>query len=868
MGQAEPVKLRQLQSSEAPTPSISSPQPEKKEGNEQSESLPVQSDSVVISLKDRAERKSPVTELAEKADSRNSGSGDKQQVLNASVFSGRGPEVKSVAPPTVMYQVMEDTPSPGSRIEEPVVGGGKSSQPEKEPQTEQEKQDLQERLRERIHIIESIGRGLSGDFKLTIQEGPGWAYDFKTNTIMYKKEDLMNKSEDYGLGVILHETGHRRYSRWVRDPDLEQNPAMALLSNGVEDPRINNLMISRYAGSKPFFRAIYDEEFLKKTEADYRKDMIDQMTKQMGMPRDKAEKAVARMKEVIPRHMQYILALIYDWYTEGQRPSWLKNKEVIAALDKTQKDYREAYQLRRDIFFDDLTPKEIFEQADETYKIVKEKLWPEYKKLIDEDKKDLAKGMAGLGSPRSGQGSGKPQQGQGSGQGQPQPSSGGGSGQPNQANDKKNQQGGSGQGGGADKNQQAKDQKGGGGAGKADEKEKKEAKDQKGGGGSDKADEKKEKDKAQGGGDGKDKADEKKDKTQGAGDGDEKADEKKEGGQPQPEPTEEDEKNAEKVLEGMEKDMNKKLESKEQQSQQDPQNSSGGQGQGGSSNSRGTTDIQLPTLQELYEKQKQLEKQLESLKTPYEKYSTELAPIIDEMAGELKNILEENSSPKFVGDFPSGKRINLRKAMQAQGKYEVTGEFDPDIWLRRDLPSQRDYDFVFVLDESGSMIDAEKWSNAMKALILSAEALEQLKIKFGVVGFSDYPKVHKKMDDRYDEGFRERMLGDILRSPHQNTNDSDAVKIALDMVKETPPDKIKIIVVISDGQGKERELQRVIQQADKDGVKVIGVGIGEGMYYVKKVYPQNVVVSDVKDLPFAMANLIQEEIIGGVDQVV
>ena len=83
------------------------------------------------------------------------------------------------------------------------------------------------------------------------------------------------------------------------------------------------------------------------------------------------------------------------------------------------------------------------------------------------------------------------------------------------------------------------------------------------------------------------------------------------------------------------------------------------------------------------------------------------------------------------------------------------------------------------------------------------------------------------------------------------------------MVKETSSEQIKVVIVISDGEGKEGELRGVIEKAAKEGIKVIGVGIGDGMAYAKKVYPKCLTVPNVQDLPFKLADLLEEEILGG-----
>ncbi len=251
----------------------------------------------------------------------------------------------------------------------------------------------------------------------------------------------------------------------------------------------------------------------------------------------------------------------------------------------------------------------------------------------------------------------------------------------------------------------------------------------------------------------------------------------------------------------------------------------------------------------------------EGLKSDYDRYHGPVAPYADELAGELKNFLAENTRPKFQRQtFASGRKLDMRSAMQAEARYERTGEFDPNIWLRRNNPTERGYEFVFVLDESGSMKGDNKWRNAVQALVLAVEALDQLDIGFGLLGFSDTPKVHKDLSEKFTLDSRNSMLADIESSPSAGTNDSDAVKSAIEMLRKGDPDKRKIMIVITDGQGKEDELKAELARAKELGINAIGVGIDSGMEHVENVYPEAVLVDRVSKLPSRLAEVLREQI--------
>lgn len=233
----------------------------------------------------------------------------------------------------------------------------------------------------------------------------------------------------------------------------------------------------------------------------------------------------------------------------------------------------------------------------------------------------------------------------------------------------------------------------------------------------------------------------------------------------------------------------------------------------------------------------------------------------DELAGELKNFLNETQRPKYKRPLrDSGKKIDMRGAMGAQAKYERTGTYDPNVWLRRTNPSKRGHEFIFVLDESGSM-GGDKWDYALKALIMGMEALDSLDIEFGMVGFSDYPKVHKELHEKFDLTCRGKVLSDIEGVSKGGTNDDKGIESALEMFKKGEPDVEKVMVVISDGIGNAARVKQ-IQEEVGDKVHIIGVGIGPGMEAIQDVYKHHAMVERLEMLPLELAEIIRERIEG------
>lgn len=67
-----------------------------------------------------------------------------------------------------------------------------------------------------------------------------------------------------------------------------------------------------------------------------------------------------------------------------------------------------------------------------------------------------------------------------------------------------------------------------------------------------------------------------------------------------------------------------------------------------------------------------------------------------ELCEQLRLILEPTLSARLKGDYRTGRRINMRKIVPY-----VASEFRKDkIWLRRTMPSKREYRIIIAIDDS------------------------------------------------------------------------------------------------------------------------------------------------------------------------
>ncbi|KAF2228131.1 hypothetical protein BDZ85DRAFT_301078 [Elsinoe ampelina] len=105
---------------------------------------------------------------------------------------------------------------------------------------------------------------------------------------------------------------------------------------------------------------------------------------------------------------------------------------------------------------------------------------------------------------------------------------------------------------------------------------------------------------------------------------------------------------------------------------------------------------------------------------------------------QLRLILHPTSTSKLRGDFRTGKRLNIKRIIP----YIASNYKRDKIWLRRSVPSKREYQIVIALDDSGSMAESGAGEMALDTVAMVGRALGVLEAgELSVVGFGKEVKV-------------------------------------------------------------------------------------------------------------------------------
>lgn len=235
--------------------------------------------------------------------------------------------------------------------------------------------EQQAEIKYKQQILSSLAYFIGKDFRIPVElnePGQGWHWDFKDNKIRIDPQDLLDKSMDYLRFVISHEGGHRRISRTEFIPAEEwQQPGFSFMMNAIEDPRDNNFVAESY----PKFR--------------------DQMALAYQQDLDFEAKAKGKAAEKLgyqPRFMRAGFEYIRQWYREAQGQDFQFSEdlpqEVREAVYVTLEAARDSwwrYPSRQEA---DSGEEIISKYAKASYEINRDRIWPEFKKLVEQDLQD------------------------------------------------------------------------------------------------------------------------------------------------------------------------------------------------------------------------------------------------------------------------------------------------------------------------------------------------------------------------------------------------------------------------------------------------------------------------------------------------
>lgn len=239
------------------------------------------------------------------------------------------------------------------------------------------------------------------------------------------------------------------------------------------------------------------------------------------------------------------------------------------------------------------------------------------------------------------------------------------------------------------------------------------------------------------------------------------------------------------------------------------------------------------------------------------------------------NNFKTKAKPRLVGGFNSGK-LDLRKAM----KNSLTKSIDTKVFRQRQDIGIASEPMVYILiDNSGSMSD-DKSRICTNATVALAQACEITRIPLAISCFTEYAgtcetiklKTFKQsLQDAlpylgiiHTDLYRNYTYNDFIRPFWGNVDEVNLYYVWKEYLKEKNKDKL--LIVISDGCtcGSHDSLKKVINEIQKSGISVIGLGIQDNT--VSYAYPEYKVFNtyaELASLPEYLANILHRFVKGG-----
>jgi hypothetical protein len=236
--------------------------------------------------------------------------------------------------------------------------------------------EQQDEIGRKLQILSSLAYFIGKDLKMPVElnePGAGWHWDFKKNVVRVDPQSLLERPIDELRYLMCHEGGHRRVSRMEFIPLEEwRQPGFSAMMNFIEDPRNDNFVSESYPTYRKNIDAAWSsffEEAKQKTEA----------------------QAVDRLG-VKPRFIQAGYEYIRRWFDEIQgRTTEIDDdlsdevKAVVAATLEAARDSWWRYPSRQEA---DKSEELIKNYARVSYEINRDKIWPQFKTLVEADVED------------------------------------------------------------------------------------------------------------------------------------------------------------------------------------------------------------------------------------------------------------------------------------------------------------------------------------------------------------------------------------------------------------------------------------------------------------------------------------------------
>lgn len=250
-------------------------------------------------------------------------------------------------------------------------------------------------------------------------------------------------------------------------------------------------------------------------------------------------------------------------------------------------------------------------------------------------------------------------------------------------------------------------------------------------------------------------------------------------------------------------------------------------------------------------------------KNAYSKLIASFKNLADNVFTVFDRLLKPNSDVEYEDRAKSGPRLDIERAVRA-----VMGAITKlDVFQKRSDPSSKNYRFSLLLDASGSMKNGSKERGGLGLAALFMDVFERLEIPYSLDAFNDdYFALKGFADNMKLVAKRNQFFNELRAGPwgRGGTSLRKGVAGILERIRKerkTNPRAREFLFVLTDGDetsGEGMPVKAQCEAAAKEGIIIVGIGIGEGMDAVKKHFPIHLVEANPEKLPELITEFIRE----------
>ena len=257
---------------------------------------------------------------------------------------------------------------------------------------------------------------------------------------------------------------------------------------------------------------------------------------------------------------------------------------------------------------------------------------------------------------------------------------------------------------------------------------------------------------------------------------------------------------------------------------------------------------------------------------------------------QLRLILAPTTATKMRGDFRTGKRLNIKRIIPY-----IASQYKRDkIWMRRSIPSKRNYQIMLAVDDSKSMGESNSSHLAFETLALVSKSLSMLEAgELCILGFGNETHVAHDFDRPFSSEAGAQMFQHFTfqqTKTNVRTLISQSISLfrsAKQKSRNLDTDLWQLELIISDGICEDHDtIRRLVRQAQEEHIMIVFVIVdalvkGESIMDMKTAvfenedeagepklkirryldgfpFPYYLVVGDVKELPGVLAQALRQ----------